>query len=101
MLVWWNDVREAVGLEWAIDFEEIDALRIEKGLLPILHKFAGHPAPELYDFGGFVRGEPRWFLKPEYADLVHDNPCRAPHNLREMYIKLVAKRMNLIRANGR
>ena len=34
-------------------------------------------------------------LKPEFADLVHENPYRAPHNLREMYIKLVAKRINL------
>lgn len=104
MFVWWSDVRQAAGLEWEIDFKEIDALRVSMGLLPILvklHKFAGRPAEELYDSRWeWVRGEPRWFLKPEYADLVHDNPYRAPHNLRELYIKLVAKRMSLIRANG-
>jgi hypothetical protein len=98
MLTWWSDVRKAAGLEWEIGFKEIDALRVKQGLLPIvakLHKFAGRPAEELYDFGEYVRGEARWFLKPEFADLVHENPYRAPHNLREMYIKLVAKRINL------
>ena len=91
-------MRKAAGLEWEIGFKEIDALRVKQGLLPIvanLHKFAGRPAEELYDFGEYVRGEARWFLKPEFADLVHENPYRAPHNLREMYIKLVAKRINL------
>ena len=98
MFTWWSDVRKAAGLEWEIGFKEVDALRVKQGLLPIvakLHKFAGRPAEELYDFGEYAKGEARWFLKPEFADLVHENPYRAPHNLRELYIKLVAKRINL------
>ena len=102
MTMWWHDVTDAAGLEWEIHFKKIDALRVERGLLPIRalrHEFAGPPAQALYDYNGFVKGEPVWYLKPEFADLIHKNPYRAPHNLRELYIKLVAKRMKNLENN--
>ena len=102
MTMWWYDVTDAAGLEWEIHFKKIDALRVERGLLPIRalrHEFAGPPAQALYDYDGIVKGEPVWYLKPEFADLIHKNPYRAPHNLRELYIKLVAKRMNNLENN--
>jgi hypothetical protein len=97
MFVWWDDVRVEAGFPQEINFEKIDAQRVERGLLPILaiqHELAGPPAEELYILAP-GRGKPYWLLKPEYADLVHNNPYRAPYNLKELYIKLVAKRMKL------
>ena len=96
--MWWHDTTDAAGLEWEIDFERLDARRVEAGLLPIRgrrHEFAGPPAHALYEYSGFSGGEQVWHLKPEFVDHRWKNPYRAPHNLRELYIKLVAKRMNI------
>ena len=91
----WLKVASALGFPGYLGVVGLDERRVDQDLLPCFYSQdpadnTDHgPSPELYEHAGL--GD--WWLKPEFADLVHDDPYRAPEDLEEKYVQLVAERM--------
>ena len=91
----WLKVASALGYPGYLGVWGLDERRVGQGLLPSScsqdpEDNTDHgPSPELYDHAGGGN----WWLKPEFADLVHDDKYRAPEDLEEKYVQLVAERM--------
>ena len=92
----WLKVASALGFPGYLGVVGLDERRVDQDLLPCfwsqnLDDNTDHgPSPVLYEHGP---GLGDWWLKPEFADLVHDDPYRAPEDLEERYVQLVAERM--------
>jgi len=93
-ITFWNDTAHIMGLGKKGDpVEELNILRKLQGFLPATVNTYDAPCPSSILYERPSGYSFTYTLKPEFTNLKHTDPYKAPHDMRLAHVRALAKKM--------